>query len=194
MGGTPIGNTSNINIASKSGKYSLEVTNTFGGRVAEPGRYGMAGSGAGGEPQEQLYAGGSGLCKLPVVPEQQPAGRSDGRHAGVHGERRVQGSCDGCERLRGLLNQFFISNVGIISTAVGNAIRVYPNPTSGIVHIESGVKVKVVLRDVAGKSVLEAEDVKTIDLGDIANGMYCCYISDLDGQLLKAEKVTKTNR
>jgi len=41
--------------------------------------------------------------------------------------------------------------------------------------------------------VLEATDVKEINLGDIANGMYLLYISDLDGQLLRAEKVTKTN-
>jgi hypothetical protein len=63
-----------------------------------------------------------------------------------------------------------------------------------VVKIESAVKVKVALRDVTGKVVLEASEVKEIDLGDVANGTYLLYISDMDGHLLRAEKVTKTNQ
>jgi hypothetical protein len=98
---------------------------------------------------------------------------------------------NGCE---GVSDQFFVSNVGIAQTTAGKSIRIYPNPTSGIVHIDASVKVKVVLRDVTGKSVLEASEVKEIDLGDIANGMYQLYISDMDGKLLRAEKLTKNNK
>lgn len=95
----------------------------------------------------------------------------------------------GCE---GMSNLYFVNNVGIPTSGVGKSIRVYPNPTSGLVNIESSVKVKVVLRDVAGKSILEASDVKQINLGDIANGMYMLYISDMNGTLLRADKITKT--
>lgn len=95
----------------------------------------------------------------------------------------------GCE---GYSNLYFVNNVGIPTAGVGKSIRVYPNPTTGLVNIESSVKVKVVLRDVAGKSVLEASDVKQINLGDIANGMYLLYISDMNGTLLRADKITKT--
>ncbi len=95
----------------------------------------------------------------------------------------------GCE---GTSEQFFVNNVGIVNTAAGAGIRVYPNPTSGILNIEASVKVKAVLRDVTGKTVVEGTAVKQLNLGDIAAGMYLLYISDMDGHLLKAEKVTKT--
>ena len=86
-----------------------------------------------------------------------------------------------------------LPNVGITNPALGNSIKVYPNPTTGVLNIDARVRVKVALRDVTGKALIEESDVKTIDMGDVANGVYLLYISDMDGHLLRAEKVTKTN-
>jgi hypothetical protein len=97
---------------------------------------------------------------------------------------------NGCENFSTLI---FIQNVGIIPTAVSAAIKVFPNPTSGILHIDAPVKVKLNLRDVTGKTVAEDEAVKEMDITKVANGMYLLYISDMNGKTLRIDKVTKTD-
>jgi hypothetical protein len=196
LDGTPTSNTTDVNISSVSGLYSLRVTNSFGCSTNST------------ELDVTVYP-----APVPVITRTnstletaQPyvsyqwffnnvsiGGATNQSYTFTeNGAYKVRVTdANGCE---GYSNLYFINNVGIVSTAAGRSIRVYPNPTSGIVHIDASVKVKVVLRDVTGKSVLSATDVKEIDLGDVANGMYLLYISDMDGHLLRAEKVTKTNQ
>jgi len=97
---------------------------------------------------------------------------------------------NGCEGLSEIL---FMNNVGVTNNPISRSIKVYPNPTNGIIHIDASVKVKASLRDVTGKAILEGSDVKEMDMGDVANGTYLLYITTMEGQLLKVEKVTKTN-
>ena len=191
----PLGNTTNTNISSTSGVYSLKVTNNFScvttsdpvNITVYPAPVPSIIQANGTLSTTQAYSsyqwffnnnalGGATNPTLPFTEN------------GAYKVRVID--ANGCE---GTSNQWFINNVGITSTAIGRSIHVYPNPTNGIVHIDATVKVKVILRDVTGKAVIEASNVKEIDLGDVANGMYLLYISDLDGRLLKAEKVTKTN-
>jgi hypothetical protein len=196
MDGVSNGNTSNINISSVSGQYALKVTNSFGCstnsdnldvtvyptpvpvivrtgttlQTAQPYtsyQWFFNNAAIGGATSDSYVFTQNGAYKVRVV------------------------DVNGCE---GFSNQFFVNNVGISQTAVGKSIRVYPNPTTGIVNIDAKVKIRAVLRDVAGKSVLDVSDVKQIDLGDVANGMYLLYISDMEGKLLKAEKITKTDK
>jgi len=93
----------------------------------------------------------------------------------------------------GYSTQIIITNVGITNPALGNSIRVYPNPTSGVINIDAKIAIKISLRDVTGKAVFEASNVKSIALGDIASGTYLLFITDLEGHLLRTEKVTKRN-
>jgi len=93
--------------------------------------------------------------------------------------------CEGESKLE------FIQNVGVTPTAVSAAIKVYPNPTTGLLKIDAPVKVQLVLRDVTGKAVIEESEVKQIDLTSVASGMYLLYISDMNGKLLRVDKVTK---
>jgi hypothetical protein len=86
----------------------------------------------------------------------------------------------------------FVQNVGITPTATSMAIRVYPNPTTGLLMIDAPVKVKLALHDVTGKVVARAADVKQMDITGVANGMYLLYISDMNGNTLRIDKVTKT--
>ena len=95
---------------------------------------------------------------------------------------------NGCE---GYSTLEFIQNVGVTPTAVSAAIKVYPNPTTGLLKIDAPVKVQLVLRDVTGKAVIEESEVKQIDLTSVASGMYLLYISDMNGKLLRVDKVTK---
>jgi len=94
----------------------------------------------------------------------------------------------------GYSNQITLTNVGVSNPILGNSIKVYPNPTTGVLNIDSRIVVKLTVQDVTGKTIIEASNVKSIDLGDIANGTYLLYITDMEGHLLRTEKVTKSNK
>lgn len=72
-------------------------------------------------------------------------------------------------------------------------IKIYPNPTSSKVFIESPVNLEVEVKDAAGKSVLKAKDVKQIDLSKYADGIYLFIITN-NGELIKQQRVTKTSQ
>lgn len=194
MDNVPTTNTSNNYVASVSGVYQLKTVNGFG------------------------CAGYSDTLRVTVNPVPHPvltrAGNTLGttqtylsyqwflNNSGIGGATnptytftqngaykvRVMDS-NGCE---GYSEIMFIQNVGITPTALSAAIKVFPNPTTGLLHIDAPVKVKLALRDVTGKVVAEAAGVKEMDITTVANGMYLLYISDMNGKLLRADKVTKT--
>lgn len=96
---------------------------------------------------------------------------------------------NGCINLSAIT---FVNSVGIANTTVGKAIRIYPNPTNGVLYIKSAVSVNLAVRDVTGKTVLSAPDADHLNLERLADGMYLLYITDQSGQLIRAEKITKS--
>ena len=98
---------------------------------------------------------------------------------------------NGCE---GFSDPYFVGNVGVSGIAGPEGVRVYPNPTGGLLHIDAPVKVQVAVYDLAGKLILRAVDVKVLDLGDVSDGMYLLYVSDLKGRVLRVEKLSKAAR
>ncbi|XZF13384.1 T9SS type A sorting domain-containing protein [Chitinophagaceae bacterium MMS25-I14] len=86
----------------------------------------------------------------------------------------------------------FVNNVGISNITAAGDIRIFPNPTNGIVNIDAPVKVNISVRDLSGKVVLFAPDAQKVDITSVANGVYMMMITDTEGHLLKVEKVFKT--
>lgn len=84
-----------------------------------------------------------------------------------------------------------IGTVSVVNTIAGQ-LKLYPNPTTSVLNIESPVAVRVVVRDVTGKTLLTATEATQVDLASFADGMYLVYVFDGSGQLLLTEKVTKT--
>ena len=74
-----------------------------------------------------------------------------------------------------------------------NQIKIYPNPTDGKVFIESPILLNIEVKDVTGKTVLNATEAKEIDLSKYADGIYLFVIRDKD-QLIKQQRVTKTSK
>jgi uncharacterized protein YjdB len=95
----------------------------------------------------------------------------------------------GCRGASGL-NYFNIKELGVGKTSAGQ-IKIYPNPTDGMVKIESAVRVRAVISDMAGKAIMQQADAKELDVSMLANGAYMITLYDDDGQMLTVQKLVK---
>ena len=66
-------------------------------------------------------------------------------------------------------------------------VKVWPNPTSGVLHIEADEFNKVEIYNLLGQIVMHAEKVETMDLSDLDKGVYFLIASNKNG----AKAVTK---
>jgi Glycine rich protein/Bacterial Ig-like domain (group 2)/Secretion system C-terminal sorting domain len=81
--------------------------------------------------------------------------------------------------------------VGVKNTISGANIRIFPNPTSGIVYIESPVKVRAVITTIEGKVEMERADAKEMDITRLADGLYLISLYDDNGVRIAVQKLTK---
>ncbi len=72
-----------------------------------------------------------------------------------------------------------------------SAARIYPNPATSTLFIESAVTVRAVVSAMDGKTVLEQADAKQIDITGLASGMYIVTLYDAEGQALLTGKLVK---
>lgn len=81
-----------------------------------------------------------------------------------------------------------VAHVGIAELRDNEVAQVYPNPTSGVIHVKSEVGASCGIFDVSGRA-LDAyvidKDLFTIDLSAYENGMYFLRICSEDGVSLK---------
>ena len=87
----------------------------------------------------------------------------------------------------------FTTNIStdISAVEIENGIRVYPNPTDGVLHIESDEPVtSLTLNDMAGHLVSKAEGkCETLDLSSVNTGMYLLTVNTQNSQ--KTSKIIK---
>lgn len=70
---------------------------------------------------------------------------------------------------------------GIAHIAKGNSIKVYPNPTTGIIRIENifaGDDVEIKVANTVGKILVKDKNVKSIDLSKYDDGIYFLTITN----------------
>ncbi len=82
---------------------------------------------------------------------------------------------------------------GITFPTQAISVKVYPNPASSIINIESPVTVRVVVIAPDGRYVTEKKEATSINVGNLANGMYMLMIYDEQNTLLRAERFSKIN-
>jgi membrane carboxypeptidase/penicillin-binding protein PbpC len=70
-------------------------------------------------------------------------------------------------------------------------VRVYPNPATETVNIESKVRVKAVLSSIDGRMLQQQADAKSLDVSKLAAGVYMLAVYDDSGQILTVQKVIK---
>jgi len=74
---------------------------------------------------------------------------------------------------------------------LSSQIKVYPNPATDFLHIQSPVKINAAITDVAGKTIREIKNARNVSLKGLAEGIYLMQISDVNHHLIKVEKFIK---
>ena len=80
-------------------------------------------------------------------------------------------------------------NTGSLTS--GQDIRIYPNPATSILNIQAPVKVFVTIAAPDGRIFMERKEAVTINIGDLADGLYLITIYDEQGNLLKTDRFVK---
>ncbi len=75
--------------------------------------------------------------------------------------------------------------------ANNQSINVYPNPASTILHIDAKIDVRAIISTVDGKTVLDIDKAKDIDVNKLANGLYFIILYDENGTKIYSEKFVK---
>lgn len=86
----------------------------------------------------------------------------------------------------------FVNNVGVVNTIVGASLRIYPNPTTGLLHVTATEKVFIAVKDITGKQIFKGNSTEAIDLRSFADGFYLLTVTDNEGRMIRAEKITKS--
>jgi Secretion system C-terminal sorting domain len=84
-----------------------------------------------------------------------------------------------------------ITTVGVNDLTRVADVKVYPNPATSILHIESATTVNVVITSMEGKTVLTQNNAKEINISNLANGLYFVMLFDEHGERLAMEKLVK---
>jgi len=96
---------------------------------------------------------------------------------------------NGCTGISALY-EFNASGLGIKNTQSQN-IRIYPNPTDGVIYIESPMNVRAIISSVDGKKELEQTNAHTLDMSRLASGVYFIALYNDSGAIITVQKITK---
>ena len=69
---------------------------------------------------------------------------------------------------------------GVMETSE-TAVQVWPNPTTGLLHIEANAPCHIEVRNILGQIVLEGENAETLDLSRLNKGVYFLILSNKNG-------------
>jgi len=95
---------------------------------------------------------------------------------------------NGCSNTSNFI--YFTAVQNITQTAAD--IKVYPDPASAVVNIESPVEVNLILTSLDGRVLISKKSVKEIEISKLPPGEYLLNIYDSDSQLkVKTAKVVK---
>ena len=76
-----------------------------------------------------------------------------------------------------------------IEEANDSRIALYPNPTTSILNIAANGVKEVSVLDINGRTVMTEQNVNSIDMSELANGVYFVRVITNDG--VATEKIVK---
>ena len=71
------------------------------------------------------------------------------------------------------------------------SIKIYPNPTNGFINIASTSSYKYTMLDQLERIIKSGENLESIDISELLDGMYLLNILDEKGSVILAEKILK---
>lgn len=95
----------------------------------------------------------------------------------------------GCKGKSALFDLGYI--MGVSNVAGNDPVKMYPNPASTTVYIESAINVRAVVSGIDGKMQMEVANAKEIDLSKLAPGMYFVGLYNDSGNLVALKKLVK---
>ncbi len=73
----------------------------------------------------------------------------------------------------------------------GTPIRIYPNPTDNLIHIQSPGAINVMLTTIDGRMLFKKKNTGRVSVKQLAKGIYLLRITDDKGKLIRVEKIIK---
>ncbi|MDR3679860.1 MAG: T9SS type A sorting domain-containing protein, partial [Flavipsychrobacter sp.] len=199
LNGTNVGVTTDSILASPTApgtySYSVVISNSAGcsetatpvnitvNSIPNPVITGNGGSLStqGGQYSYQWYLNG-----VPVT----AAGTSNTYTAPVGGDYTVYvTNSNGCSNMSALYHY----SLGVSNVANNQNVRVFPNPARDIVYIDAPFEVNVSVNSLDGKELFSKANAKSINIAELANGIYMVRISDAAGNLVSVEKLVKAD-
>ena len=85
---------------------------------------------------------------------------------------------------------------GVQSIGAGNNgnIRIFPNPATSVLTIDAPMNVNVSILSVDGKTLIAQKSANSIDISQLANGMYLIMIYNETDMLLMTSKFVKSEQ
>ncbi len=74
-----------------------------------------------------------------------------------------------------------------------NDIKVYPNPTNGLITVQTERNITLELQSIDGRKVINTTKTKTIDLSKLPDGVYMLVVKDIATNATSFEKVIKSS-
>ncbi len=96
---------------------------------------------------------------------------------------------NGCEAVSAI---YEVTNVSVGNVdGWGKYIHIYPNPANDMIYVRSPLPVSVSLSGIDGRVLLQVSDARAIDMSGLVQGVYLVRITDMEGRLIRTEKVLK---
>jgi hypothetical protein len=98
---------------------------------------------------------------------------------------------------QGCTDSAFISvtkPTGINETEAAANIKVYPNPATDVLFIESVVPYQAIVTDLAGRNIMRFENKKSVNIAVLQQGVYLLKLIDKNNKSLGVKKITKGKR
>lgn len=96
-------------------------------------------------------------------------------------------SAAGCQGTSATFSITALSASSLSSTA--NAVKVYPNPTNGILHVSYSGAANVRIQNIEGRVLLQQTASTSIDLQAFSNGLYVLTVLSPAGERIMAERI-----
>lgn len=86
----------------------------------------------------------------------------------------------------------YLASLGVDEKELSARVRIFPNPSSGLINIDSPVPLSATLSDVTGRIILEKAFATQLDLSPYAEGVYLLNLQDKEGRLIRTEKIVRS--